>query len=257
MIEALIFFIITLLSSIAGSTSGLGGGFVLRPVLELVSDMDVVHISFLSSVTVFCVALTALLRQRKLMKDFKFNVGVPIAIGSVIGGLIGSWLFDLAGETLASAQSTMMIASIVLLLALLVLESKISPLALNKGPTYVLLGIGLGIFAAFLGIGGGPLNLAALTLFLSMDIKTAALYSIFIILFAQGTNLLRWVFFSGLLGVPPVILVAMSLAGVTGAVIGSWLYKKADNKKIKILYAGIMLFVLAVSIANLVRAAFA
>jgi len=222
-------------------------------VLELVSDMDAVLISFLSSVTVFCVAITALLRQHKNMKDFKFKAGVPIAIGSIIGGLLGSWLFDLAGDALASAQSGLMIVSIVLLLVLLLFDSKITPLALSGVYMYVLLGVGLGVFAAFLGIGGGPLNLAALTLFLGMDIKTAALYSIFIILFAQGTNLLRWAFFSGLPSVSALTLGVMALGGVAGAVIGSWLYKKADNKKIKALYACIMLFVLAVSVINLAQ----
>jgi len=251
MMEVIVFFILTLLSSIIGSTSGLGGGFILRPTLELVTDVEVVHISFLTSITVFCVALTTLIKQRKHMEHFKVHIGLPIALGSVAGGIIGSFLFDLVGPALASIQSIIMITAILTLLALQFFDSKIKPLVLSGIFAYVSIGVGSGIFAAFLGIGGGPLNLAALTLFLSMELKTAALYSIFIIFFSQSANLIHWVVFSGLPDLSPFIFLLVMISGIAGAIVGSWLYKKVDNTKIKRLYTAVMIYVLLISTINL------
>ncbi|MCD8330303.1 MAG: sulfite exporter TauE/SafE family protein, partial [Lachnospiraceae bacterium] len=46
-----------------------------------------------------------------------------------------------------------------------------------------------GFLGAFLGIGGGPFNVAALTYFFSMDMKTAAQNSLYIIVFSQATGI--------------------------------------------------------------------
>ena len=45
--------------------------------------------------------------------------------------------------------------------------------------------------SAFLGIGGGPINLAILSFCFSMDSKTAALNSLYIILFSQAASFIN------------------------------------------------------------------
>ncbi len=54
----------------------------------------------------------------------------------------------------------------------------------------VVIGGFLGLMSSFLGIGGGPINLAVLFFFFGMDTKTAAQNSLYIILFSQIANLL-------------------------------------------------------------------
>ena len=111
----------------------------------------------------------------------------------------------------------------------------------------------MGIIAAFLGIGGGPLNLSALVLFFSMSLKTAALYSMFIILFAQGANLIRWGVFTGFPEIDINFMIAVIIGSVAGALIGSSLYKKVDSRILKKLYSGVLIFVIIVAAVNLVK----
>jgi uncharacterized membrane protein YfcA len=241
-------------ASIIGAVSGVGSGIIIKPILELsmAATLDIVQISLFSSAAVFTMALTAVVRQRSGMKDFEFRKGVPIAIGSIIGGIIGNIIFNNAGEILAVAQAILKIAVMGILLAHQIFESRITPLKLERIAAYVILGACLGIIAAFLGIGGGPLNLSALGFFLSMNLKTAALYSMFIILFAQGANLLNWGIFGGFPAVPVELLVIVLAGSVAGALVGASLYKKVNSAILKRLYSGVLLFVIVITAINLV-----
>lgn len=53
----------------------------------------------------------------------------------------------------------------------------------------VAIGLVLGIMSSFLGIGGGPINLVVFYFFFSMDTKTAAQNSLYVILISQITSL--------------------------------------------------------------------
>ena len=55
----------------------------------------------------------------------------------------------------------------------------------------MLLGLFLGVVSVFLGIGGGPLNIALLTLFFSFDMKECVVYSIATIFFSQLSKLFQ------------------------------------------------------------------
>jgi len=48
----------------------------------------------------------------------------------------------------------------------------------------------LGMFSAFLGIGGGPINVAVLCILFGFDLRNSARISVFIILFSQISGLI-------------------------------------------------------------------
>ena len=131
----------------------------------------------------------------------------------------------------------------------------------GKIPTYqvknlavtALAGLSLGMLSAFLGIGGGPLNIALLAFLFSMDSKTCAVNSIYIILFSQTAS-----FLSTLLGgrVPefsPVMLGLMIAGGVGGGFLGSALVKKMDNAKVDRFFTWMLAFLAVISGWNLWR----
>ena len=250
---------LSFVASVIGVVSGVGSGIMIKPALELATPLDILHVNLFSGSAVFVMALTAIIRQRASLKDFKFRIGVPLAIGSATGGVIGNIIFGGMGDALAVVQSALMIVVIGVLLAHQIFESKIKPFNFERVVTYLVLGVILGMTAAFLGIGGGPLNLSALGFFAGMNLTTAALYSIFVITFAQGANLIRWGVFSatGFPDVDPFLLVAVLVGSVAGALIGSALYKKAKaakegNAVLKKLYSGVLIFVIVVTAINLV-----
>jgi len=266
------YFIVSLGAAIAGAVGGVGSGIIVKPILELVTDMAVYGVNLLSSLAVFFMAAAAVVRQRKNVFDredgVRFEVAVPIAIGSALGGIFGNLLFAGIRDILAVAQGWGTIALVGILLLHQIFESKFKPMNFKGVPTFLILGLVLGAIAAFLGIGGGPLNLSALNYFTGMPLKTAALYSIFIIMFAQGASLLNWAiptFWNT--GTWPLagtergyvtiyIMLAVIIGSIIGAFIGaSWYGRLKNHPKgnsvLKIVYCVILIFVMLVSVWNL------
>ena len=56
--------ITVLLATTVGSISGIGGGVLIKPVLDAVADMPSSQISFLSGITVLTMTIVSLLRSR-------------------------------------------------------------------------------------------------------------------------------------------------------------------------------------------------
>ncbi|HLQ75126.1 MAG TPA: sulfite exporter TauE/SafE family protein, partial [Alloiococcus sp.] len=56
----LIYFAVGLIATIFGALAGLGGGVIIKPVLDLLGDYDVGTISVLSAATVFSMSVVSL-----------------------------------------------------------------------------------------------------------------------------------------------------------------------------------------------------
>ena len=69
-------------------------------------------------------------------------------------------------------------------------KERIRTLRISNAASCILVGAALGTMSAFLGIGGGPINLVVLFYFFSMDTKTAAENSLYIIFFSQAASLI-------------------------------------------------------------------
>jgi len=92
--EYLAYLLVALIATLIGGITGLGGGLIIKPVLDFFGDYNVATINFLSSVTVFAMALFSLLRfQKQKIQPFSDNT-LFLIIGSVLGGLIGLQIFN-------------------------------------------------------------------------------------------------------------------------------------------------------------------
>lgn len=80
------------------------------------------------------------------------------------------------------------------------------------------IGLVLGVMSSFLGIGGGPINLVVLFFFFSMDTKTAAENSLYIILFSQIASLFASLFASLLTRTVPEFSLGMLLLMAAGGI---------------------------------------
>lgn len=78
----------------------------------------------------------------------------------------------------------------IVLLQLAVFKNRLPHFQVTNLFWALMTGVLLGAVSAYLGIGGGPFNVAVLCMFFAMDIKEAAAGSIFIILFSQLSNLI-------------------------------------------------------------------
>ena len=162
-------FLICLLATTIGGISGVGGGVIIKPVLDAASGMPVATVSFLSGCTVLAMTITSMLRSHGDDVKVEPRRGTLLAIGAAVGGVVGKELFELVraagGMTVSVAQQVMMIVLTLGVLAYTLKRSRIVARNVTHPVACICIGLILGLLSAFLGIGGGPINLAVLYYF--------------------------------------------------------------------------------------------
>ena len=255
----IVYLFISLATSIIGAISGIGGGIIIRPVLDITANFDVRVIGFLSGNTVLAMTVAALLRNRKSEVNVDRYVALPLASGAILGGLGGKGLFDFfrfLADNQGSIGAVQSIILSILTLAVLIFtfsKSRIKSYSIRNRPFCLLLGLLMGGLASFLGIGGGPINLALLYLCFSMDSRTAALNSLFIIFFSQLANLIYTILSGNIPAFPPEILVLMILGGISGGILGLQISQRISERQIDRLFATLMVLIIGISLFNFLR----
>ena len=248
-------FLICILATTVGGISGVGGGVIIKPVLDAASGMPVATISFLSGCTVLAMTITSMIRSRGGEVKVERRRGTLLAIGAAVGGIVGKQLFELVlnagGSAVSVAQQVMMILLTVGVLAYTMNRPRICTQNVEQGWACVLIGLLLGMLSSFLGIGGGPINLAVLYYFFSMDTKTAALNSLYIILFSQSASFLITVLGRSVPEFSWPVLIAMVVGGILGGNLGRSISRRLDNSGVDRLFFWLLIVITAISVYNL------
>jgi uncharacterized protein len=256
----LLFFLVSLLASVIGGICGIGGGIIIKPVLDATGTMSVSAISFLSGCTVLSMSTISVLRNSKHrngMIDVKTST--PLALGGVIGGLLGKSVFELAKagfqneNHLGALQAGILILITFGSLLYSMYSEIIHTYHVKSMIVCGLIGVLLGMVSAFLGIGGGPINLTILFFFLSMDTKKAAANSLYIIMFSQLASLLKTVITGTVPQVSVMVLTLMVAAGVGGGILGGRINKKISGDVVNRLFVGLMVVIVGINIYNLIK----
>lgn len=242
-------------ASVIGGICGIGGGIIIKPLLDVFGIASVSAASFMSACTVFSMSLYNVGRNFLGGNSrIELKTTLPLAIGAAVGGLVGSKCFSLACALL-SQQTAGLIQSVTLMLLTLgtvvytLNKSKICTRKVEKSPVCLTIGLLLGLLSSFLGIGGGPFNIAVLHYFFSMDSKTTAINSLFIILISQIANLGSTI----IRGIPPASLVPvllMILGGIGGGIAGQKLNKKLNNADIDKLFLALLVVIVGICAFN-------
>lgn len=255
-----IFFIICFLASIVGSICGIGGGIIIKPVLDTVGLFDVGSISFLSGCTVL--AMSAISIYHHLKVDFhsiNLKLTTPLAFGAAAGGILGKYLFQFVYVVLPNYNMVGAIqASVLLLITLASLiytinAKRIKTLQLHKTPFIFLVGLILGLLSSFLGIGGGPINLVLLNYFFSIDPKKAASNSLYIIMISQLASLISTIILNKVPEIDIVTIIFMVIGGLLGGILGSKLHQKISSKNAQHLFIGLMIIIIGINLANIYK----
>jgi uncharacterized membrane protein YfcA len=255
-----LFVLIAFVPSIIGAICGIGGGIIIKPVLDFASEhklfIGTKEINFLSGCTVFTMSAVSLLRGRNSGVRFEAGRGTAMAVGAAIGGLCGRLLFTslvaaIHQNLLGAIQSAVLIGMTIAAVFYTRKKDSITKMDIRFLPFCGVLGLGMGMASAFLGIGGGPINIMAISFFLSMDSKTAALHSLFVIFLSQLTSLALSI--KGGFPVQPASLAAMAAGGAAGALIGSHITRKIRNEHVDRLFIILMLIVIALSAYNMIN----
>lgn len=259
--EYLIIILVCFFSSVVGAICGIGGGVIIKPVLDATGVMAVTTVSFLSGCTVLSMSVVSLYKNLKAKHTFDFDkvFATVLALGGVVGGLTGKELYQGIISRLSDSSQVGAIQAFVLMVVTVgtllytIFKEKIHTKHLRNQVIIFVIGIILGIMSSFLGIGGGPINLVVLFYFFSMETKQAALYSIYVIMFSQISSLLSTVFKSNVPPFEPKILLIMIACGILGGLVGSRINKKIENKTVDKLFMGLMGLIICINIYNIFR----
>lgn len=259
--EYVIIIAVCFFSSVVGAICGIGGGVIIKPVLDATGVMAVTTASFLSGCTVLSMSFVSLYKSMRAKRDFPFDAkfATVLACGGVVGGITGKELYQGIISRLSDSSRVGAIQAFVLMLVTIgtlvytVFKDKISTKNIGNKCVIFIIGVVLGILSSFLGIGGGPINLVVLFFFFSMATKQAAMYSIYVIMFSQIASLVSTVLKGNVPDFKPQVLLVMVCCGVMGGLVGSRINKRIDNKAVERLFIGLMGIIICINIYNIFR----
>ncbi len=252
-----IFFIVSFGASIIGAICGIGGGVIIKPVLDSFGILSVSSISFLSGCTVLAMSCYSVIRS-KLSKNSSIDMttGTPLAIGAIVGGITGKNLYHFVASlfsdpnTIGAVQAILLGFVTLLTLIYTIKKDKIKTHEFHSVILCLVIGFFLGVMSSFLGIGGGPINLVVLYYFFSMTTKVAAQNSLYIILFSQASNFFTTVFTNSVPNVSHLLLFGMILCGILGAMAGRAINKKIDDAIVDKLFILLMGVIILINVYN-------
>lgn len=251
------YFLIALGATILGAMAGLGGGVIIKPLLDFLGDYSLSTIGVLSSFTVFSMAIVSIIKQIRYKVKIEVRKTVLIGIGSIIGGVLGDKIINLILKVLSESLVTIVQNSILAILLIFIYiymnnKEKYRSYKVNNSIACIVIGLLLGSIASFLSIGGGPINVCVLALFFSMDTKEAAVNSIITILFSQGSKLITIITTQRLSGFDLTMLPYMVIGGIVGGMIGSKLNKKFNSVAILKVFNIVVLALILLNIYNII-----
>ena len=257
-------------TAVLGAVCGIGGGILLKPLLDAFSGMDAAAASFLSGCTVLSMASVSLLRSwvharkersenQRAENRMDFRACALLSAGAVAGGFFGRQLFrwlaeGIAGPAAGAAQSAAILLMCAAVLAYLLVKNRVRTHKITHFTPIAGTGLALGTLSSFLGIGGGPFNHVALSYLFGMDAKTGAANSLLIVFFAQAASLAgtaltgSWPAFS----VPGLLL--MCAAGALGGFVGAGIAKRAGQRHVEWTLRAALVLIIGVSAYNMASA---
>lgn len=259
-ITHVVVFAICFFASTIGAICGIGGGVIIKPVLDATGLFPVATINFLSGCTVLSMTLYSVIRASVSGSlHVEKTTGTPLAIGAAVGGILGKQLFglveslfanpDQAGVAQAVALGVITLGTLVYTLR----KDTIKTLHVQGSATSAVIGCALGIMSSFLGIGGGPINLVVLYYLYNMQTKKAAQSSLYIIMFSQGASTLLSLATTDFVAIGPWLILGMVVCGIMGGMAGRAVNAHIDAKRVDKLFIGLMAAIILICVYNALR----
>jgi uncharacterized membrane protein YfcA len=251
----IIYALVILVATSIGALSGLGGGVIIKPLLDLLGVHDPATINIYSSIAVFVMCCVSLVKQ--LRKGFEFNKTMVLSVsaGSLLGGVAGETVFSTLTRSfdthlIKATQSGVLTLVLALVFVYTLRQDTMPSFNHTDPPTIFAEGFVLGALAVFLGIGGGPLNMAALGLLFSLGPKEGAVYSLAIIFFSQLSKLVLSATSGALWAVDLSFVPFVVLPAIAGGFIGTHFNHMLPEHKVRRIYVIVMGLLPLISLYN-------
>ena len=241
----MVYFILALAATVIGTVVGVGGGMILRPLLNLF-DVSKGLASFTSSFTVLAMAATNLITYKAQGNKVKLNNIVYMGFGGIAGSFVGaSMMAYVPADTVNKAY----LAAILVMLVSVIVRERVKMKAVENPLLKVLLGMSCGMLSSFFGIGGGPFLMTVLLVFLDLEPKEAAIQSILITLLTTSGSIVRYT----MSGYADLSLVLYCVpAGICGGLIGRKVTDMITQKTVRLMFYMVLAVIMLVQIYTVV-----
>lgn len=253
------YLLIAFAASLIGAISGLGGGVIIKPMLDLLGDFSASTISVLSAFTVFAMSAASISKHLFHKTKLNLRLGMLLSAGAIIGGYLGNYLFNYLLAFLGKPKLVTLLQNTLLVLLLIgvliymnFFRTKKS-FSVKNTAAILVTGLFLGTLSSFLGIGGGPINVVILTLLFSMKPKDAAVNSLLLIFFSQASKLTSIALTTGFAAYTLSPLWVMIPAGIAGGLIGAHFNKKLSGKKVLLIFSLTNVFIIGIGLFNCLK----
>ena len=246
-----------------GTLLGLGGGFILMPVLLILYPHEPsAYLTATSLAVVFCNAVSgaaAYTRQKRI----DFRSGLIFACAAIPGTIIGALGTDLVSRTAFNAVfGAALVAGAVFLifkphgrkeaqidLPAPGLTTRSFTDSEGQAHTYsfrlrtgVIISLGVGVLSSFLGIGGGIIHVPAMVYLLNFPVHIATATSIFMLAIMSLSGVTTHIV-NGTLDHGWLTIICLSAGVIGGAQLGARLSKRLKGRGILLVLATVLIFV--------------
>lgn len=262
MLNIIIYILITLFATTMGAVSGMGGGVIMKPSFDLIGEYNASQIAIVTSCSVFTMSLVSVAlkfigKKKEGEEKPDYLIILFMALGSIVGGYVGNLVFGLITQNASDAvvkitQNCVLITVMIFIIIYMNMAQKPKSLNLKSKVVAVVAGLFLGIISSFLGIGGGPMNVAVIIFLFGYGMKTASICSLAIIIFSQATKIITMTIEGGFGIFNVEILLFVLVASVVGAFVGRFITKKISDKGAKICFLCAQIIIVGLCIYNIV-----
>lgn len=217
-------------AGVIGSMIGLGGGFVVVPVLTFfgfsptLAASNSLFAAFSNSVA----SSVSYARQKRIV----YSLGIKLALLSIPGTILGAYASDVVSPPLFKLLfGVVLVASGVYIYLRRKMESK--ERNLSKQVMVLVAGASFfgGIISSLFGIGGGTVFVPLMVIAIGLSMRLAAPTSQFILMFTAASGMIV----HSLLGHPDYFEAGMlSIGSFIGGMVGSRLSTRVDERKLRL-----------------------
>lgn len=254
---SLLYTVIVLIATAAGAVGGLGGGVIIKPLFDAVGVHDASTVGVYSTLAVFTMCIVSIIKQLKNGFSFNIKMVITISCGSLCGGILGDKIFVLVTSYLNNSVVKVIQAALLALCLIVIIwytlnKKKVKHYHLTNLFIIFLVGLFLGSVSIFLGIGGGPLNVALLMILFSFSMKEATIYSVATIFFSQISKISSLLITKQLFEYDLTVVPFICIAAIIGGFVGTLINQRLSEHKIATLFNGLMIGLLGLSIYNII-----
>ncbi|MDE1727627.1 MAG: sulfite exporter TauE/SafE family protein [Thaumarchaeota archaeon] len=231
-------------AGVIGSMVGLGGGFVMVPVLTFfgfsstLAASDSLFAAFSNSVA----STVSYAKQKRI----SYSLGIKLALFAIPGTVLGAYISDdVSSQLFKLLFGAVLVSSGVYIY----LRRKMEPREYNLSKQIMVLAVGASFFAGIIsslfGIGGGTVFVPLMVIAIGLSMKLAAPTSQFILMFVAASGMLV----HSALGHPNYYEAGMlSIGSFVGGLVGSRLSTRVDERKLRLF----VIVVLGITAAKLI-----